>query len=61
MRSLALDQYKELFEVPSRTISFWNHVKENGGKYLWFPFVTHVFVKGRIDTSGFEICEFKVD
>lgn len=52
--------FKELREIPSETISYWKDVKEHGGKYLWFPFVTHVFVKGIIDTTDFEICELKI-
>jgi len=54
------ENYKELFDVPTETIHFWNDVKRNGGKYLWFPFITHILVKGIIDTTDFDICELKI-
>lgn len=57
---LTESNYKELFEVPAETKKFWDDVVKYGGKYLWFPFVTHVLVRGIIDTTGFEVCELKV-
>jgi len=53
---LTLDNYIELTNVPLATINYWNDVKTNGGKLLWFPYVPHIFVKGIIDTSDFEVC-----
>ena len=54
------DSYKEVLEVPSDTVRFWNNAKNTSGKYLWFPFVPHILVKGVIDTKNFEICELKI-
>ena len=52
--------YKETLQVPEETIDFWNRVRNNGGKYLWFPFVPHILIKGVIDTKNFEVCELKL-
>lgn len=51
--------YVELQSVPVETKKYWKKVKNEGGKYLWFPFITHILVKGIIDTKGFEICTLK--
>lgn len=52
--------YKELHSVPKETIEYWNKVKETGdGKYLWFPYVPHIFLKGAVDTTHFEIIDLK--
>lgn len=50
-------KYREESEVPRKTIEYWKKVQENGGKFLWFPFVPHIFVKGIIDTTQFEVCK----
>lgn len=52
--------YLELVEVPKKTIEYWEKVKSEGGKFLWFPFVTHVMVMGIIETENFEVCELKL-
>lgn len=54
---LTASSYQEQTEVPAATIKYWFNVKQNGGKFLWFPYVPHIFVKGIIDTSEFEICK----
>jgi hypothetical protein len=51
VRKLEVDSYKELEEVPKRTIEYWKKVKAEGGVFLMFPFITHVMVKGLVDTS----------
>lgn len=51
--------YQEISNVPPETIKYWNKVKKEGGKFLWFAFIPHIFVKGKIDTRGFEICNLK--
>lgn len=53
---LTINSYQELTEVPAPTINYWLEVKRTGGKFLWFPYIPHIFVKGIIDTSEFEIC-----
>ncbi|MBC7430328.1 MAG: hypothetical protein H7336_17065 [Bacteriovorax sp.] len=53
---LTTSSYKELIEVPTQTINYWLDVKKDGGKFLWFPFIPHIFVKGIIETSDFELC-----
>ena len=50
------NSYQELANVPRETNQFWNEVRRDGGKYLWFAFIPHVLVKGIIDTKDFEIC-----
>lgn len=57
---LTMNSYEELNEVPTRTIKYWLDVKENGGKFLWFPYVPHIFVKGIIETSEFEVCTLTI-
>ena len=50
--------YKEIHSVPKETLEYWNKVKETGdGKYLWFPYVPHIFLKGAVDTTNFEIID----
>ncbi|WP_372651870.1 hypothetical protein [Halobacteriovorax sp.] len=50
--------YKEIHSVPKETLEYWNKIKETGeGKYLWFPYVPHIFLKGAVDTSNFEIID----
>ena len=58
--ALCETSFQELYQVPDETINFWNYIKENGGKFLWFPFVPHVLIKGKVETSHFEICELKL-
>ena len=50
------ENYRELSEVPTETIEFWKHAIKNNRPVLWFPYITHIFLKGRIDTSKFETC-----
>lgn len=52
--------YRELVSVPNQTINFWKNVKVEGGKFLWFPYITHILVNGIIDTNDFEVCELKI-
>lgn len=54
------ESYNELSEVPELTINYWMNVKKNGGPYLWFPYVPHIFVKGIVDTKRFETCSFTI-
>lgn len=60
VQGLSEDSYQELSEVPKQTIAYWKRVKSHGGKFLWFPFITHIMVKGIIDTKDFELCELKI-
>jgi hypothetical protein len=53
------NEYQELSRVPLETINYWEKVKNEGGKFLWFPFITHVLVKGTVDVSNFSICNLK--
>jgi hypothetical protein len=53
---LSDETYNELSQVPELTINYWMNVKQNGGPYLWFPYIPHIFVKGIIETERFEIC-----
>jgi hypothetical protein len=53
------NSYQELRNIPKETIQFWNEVKSEGGKFLWFAFIPHILVKGIIDTKDFEICTLK--
>lgn len=48
--------YRELENVPQETLNFWNEVSRDGGKYLWFAFIPHILIKGKIDITNFEIC-----
>lgn len=57
---LNISSYKELSEVPKLTINYWSDVKKSGGPYLWFPYVPHIFIKGIIDTTDFEISTFTI-
>jgi hypothetical protein len=52
--------YNELLELPIETLRYWDNVKNTGGKYLWFPYVTHILIKGIIETKKFEICNLKI-
>jgi hypothetical protein len=54
------DNYIELEEVPVLTREFWIDAILNKRKVLWFPYITHIFLKGRVDTRDFEVCEIKV-
>lgn len=58
--SLQKTTFQELRKVPDETVKFWSSVRANGGKFLWFPFIPHIFVKGEVETSDFEICELKL-
>lgn len=53
--TLNLESYTELTSVPQMTTDYWSDVKIHGGKYLWFPYIPHVLVKGEIETKDFEI------
>lgn len=53
--------YSELREVPEKTIEYWRMVKESENlKYLWYPFVQHIFINSKVDTSRLEICKIEV-
>lgn len=47
--------YEESFTVPENTIHYWESIKKHGGKYLMFPFVPHILIKGKIDVSQCEV------
>lgn len=52
--------YKEIHSVPKETLEYWNSVKKTGrGKYLWFPYIPHIFLKDSVDTTNFEIIDLK--
>ncbi|MDC1175418.1 hypothetical protein OAT67_08470 [Bacteriovoracaceae bacterium] len=51
------NNYTELTVVPEKTIEYWKKVMSEGGKFLWFPFVTHVMIKGAVETEKFELCK----
>lgn len=50
------NSYQELENVPQETLNFWNEVSRDGGKYLWFAFIPHILIKGKIDITNLEIC-----
>jgi hypothetical protein len=52
--------YCELSSVPKATTDYWERMKVKGGKFLWFPFIPHIMVKGVIETSNFELCELRI-
>ena len=52
--------YKELNEVPVETIEFWNKLDPEKEKYLWFAFIPHVLIKGKVDVKEFEIETLKL-
>lgn len=54
------ESYRETTKIPDQTIQFWNNVKDNGGKFLWFPFIPHIFVEGIINTQDFEVCRIQL-
>lgn len=54
---LTFNSYQELNEVPLATLNYWGEVRDNGGKFLWFPYIPHIFIKGMVDTSEFETCK----
>jgi hypothetical protein len=56
VKILNKENYIELDKVPDETINFWKNAIEEKRPVLWFPYITHVFLKGRVDTSSFEIC-----
>ena len=53
-------KYKEIRSVPEATINCWKKAKREGDKLLWFPFIPHILVKGRIETSDFELCRLSL-
>ncbi len=49
--------YRELSEIPRKTVEYWEEVKREGGdRYLWFPFIPHILVMGTIPIEGLEVC-----
>lgn len=56
---LSSKNYRELSVVPNETINFWNNAVNEKKPVLWFPYITHIFLKGRIETRDFEI--FSID
>lgn len=57
---LAKNTYREAKGVPAWTRDYWKKAIDENRKILWFPFVPHVFVKGTLDVSDFEICQLKI-
>lgn len=49
--------YKEIFEVPELTRNFWKRAIKDNGKLLWFPFIPHILINSKIDTTDFEVME----
>jgi len=54
------ENYQELFEVPDLTKNFWKRAIEEGGKLLWFPYIPHILINSRVDTSDFDVLELTV-
>ena len=54
------NSYTELKEVPELTRAYWQSVLDNGGKFLWFPYVPHILVRGTIETKEYERFELKL-
>lgn len=55
------DDFQELHEVPKRTLQYWEEVKLTNDKPLWFPYIPHIFIKGNVDTTDFQVCELRND
>ena len=55
------DDFQELYEVPERTLQYWEEVKLKNDKPLWFPYIPHIFIKGNVDTTAFQVCELNHD
>lgn len=56
---MTLKNYTELVETPLETKRFWEYAKAHQKPLLWFPGITHILVKGIIETTQFEICELR--
>lgn len=48
--------YAELKTIPAETIQYWKWAKMNNEKLLWFPGITHILIKGIVNTESFETC-----
>lgn len=58
--SLFDEDYRELTEVPQKTLECWQDALETNGKLLWFPFITHILIHGIIDTTDFEVIKLTI-
>ena len=61
IKLLVQNAYIEPKNIPEATINYWHEVKKAKGNPLWFPYVPHVFVKGIIETSRFEVCSLNLN
>lgn len=52
--------YREIKSVPFNTKNFWSKAKAKGQPLLLFPYIPHILVRAKIDTSDFEVCRFKL-
>lgn len=48
------DTFLEPTEVPQGTLEFWEKAKRGEVPFLWFPFVPHVFIHGKVELSDLE-------
>ena len=60
VKLLNKENYAELFEVPLLTKEYWKNAIEKNQKVLWFPHITHIFLRGQVETKNFEICQIKL-
>ncbi|OUR98607.1 hypothetical protein A9Q84_04110 [Halobacteriovorax marinus] len=54
------ENYQEIYEVPELTKIFWKRAIDQGGKLLWFPYIPHILINARVETSDFEVLELTV-
>jgi hypothetical protein len=56
---LTIDSYRELNELPNKTIEWYKQCSESGRRVpLLFRYIPHIFVKGNIPIKEVEVCDW---
>ena len=56
IESLTIGSYRELNELPNKTIEWYKQCAESSRKPLLFRYIPHIFVKGNIPIKEVDVC-----
>ncbi|WP_127718053.1 hypothetical protein [Halobacteriovorax sp. HLS] len=55
-----VENYQEQKTIPLTTINYWKDAIKEERPVLWFPYITHIFVLGEVETSQLERISLKI-
>lgn len=58
IRTIEMDEYKEMTEIPLATIEYYTIEKEKGKEFGLFPFIPHLLSQGEVAVNNVEIIQW---